>query len=136
MAKKGRGGKPFKVSNDPQHFLEIAKAHLTRVQEAGNAPDWADLGTYGLYCLEALVRAASLKAGETPIRTHWGKADQARNLAQRHGLPDIEDTLIELNNIRKALAYGDLAFNESEYDAPTIVATIESYFDAVGKFCS
>src|SRR6266568_8053353 len=102
MAKKKGKAKQFSVSTDPNHFLAIAKRHLERVQESWDPPDWSDLGTYGLYCLEALVRAASLKAGETPIRTHWGKAEQASNLHQRHHLPDIEDLLTDLNTIRKA----------------------------------
>lgn len=133
--KKKRKAKPFKVSTDPNHFLQIARSHLERVLSAWDPPDWSDLGTYGLYCLEALVRAASLKAGETPIRTHWGKADQARNLRQRHGLPDIEDLLTDLNTIRKAEAYGDMEFDESDYDAESIATSIEDYFDAVSEFC-
>jgi hypothetical protein len=131
MAKK----KAFKVSTDPNHFLEVAARHLERVQASWDPPDWSDLGTYGLYCLEALVRAASLKAGETPIRTHWGKADQANNLHERHKLPDIEDLLTDLNTIRKAEAYGDMDFNESDYDAEEIASRIESYFDDVSEFC-
>ncbi|MGA2035946.1 MAG: hypothetical protein ABSG68_27165, partial [Thermoguttaceae bacterium] len=95
------------VSTDPKHFIRVAQGHLKRVLEAWDPPDWSDLATYGLYCLEALVRAAALKAGETPIRAHWGKADQARNLSQRHGLPDIYDLLGALNVLRKAKAYGD-----------------------------
>ena len=63
MAKGKRKAKQFKISSDPNHFLEIAKSHLKRVQNARVGPDWSDLGTYGLYCLEALVRAAALKAG-------------------------------------------------------------------------
>ena len=93
------------------------------------------MGTYGLYCLEALVRAASLKAGETPIRTHWGKADQARNLHQKKGLPDIEDLLNDLNVLRKATAYGDMEYDEADYDAREIATTIEEYFDAVTEYC-
>jgi hypothetical protein len=124
------------VSSDPQHFLNVAKEHLNRVRAAWDPPDWSDLGTYGLYCLEALVRAAALKAGETPIRTHWGKADQARNLRQRHGLPDIEDLLNALNALRKAKAYGDTDFDESDYDAEDISTEIEEYFDAVSAFCA
>ena len=77
-----------KPSNDPTHFLRIAEQHLDRVRKAQAKPDWSDLGTYGLYCLEALIRAAALKSGETPIRTHWGKGDQARNLHARRGLPE------------------------------------------------
>ncbi len=124
-----------KISNDPQHFLKVAGEHLKRVQAASDPPDWSDLGTYGLYCLEALVRAAALKAGETPIRTHWGKADQARNLSRRHSLPDIENLLRDLNVLRKAKAYGDEDFDESDYDVTDISAKIEEYFNSVSAFC-
>ncbi len=125
-----------KVNTDPRHFVKVAAEHLKRVQAAKDPPDWSDLGTYGLYCLEALVRAAALKAGETPIRTHWGKADQARNLHQRHGLPDIEDLLNALNVLRKATAYGDMEFDESDYDAEDVSTRIEEYFNKVSKFCT
>ena len=135
MSKKKAKPKKFEVSTDPNHFLQIAKSHLDRVQNSWDPPDWADMGTYGLYCLEALVRAAALKAGETPIRTHWGKADQARNLHQRQNLPDIEGLLNDLNTIRKAEAYGDTEFDESHYDAEDIASRIEEYFEAVSDFC-
>jgi hypothetical protein len=111
------GKKTPKVPTDPQYFLQLATRHLERVQEAKDAPDWSDLGTYGLYCLEALVRAAALHSQETPIRTHWGKADQAANLARKHGLPEIGSLLAVLNTARKANAYGDEDFDESAYDA-------------------
>jgi hypothetical protein len=125
-----------KVNTDPRHFLKVAEEHMKRVQAAKDPADWSDLGTYGLYCLEASVRAAALKAGETPIRTHWGKADQARNLNQRHGLPDIEDLLNALNVLRKATAYGDMEFDESDYDATDISRRIEEYFNQVSRFCA
>jgi hypothetical protein len=92
------------------------------------------LGTYGLYCLEALIRAAALWSGETPIRTHWGKADQAKNLNNRQGLPDVADLLQDLNVMRKAMAYGDEDFDESEYDAENIADQIEDYFGKVSAF--
>ena len=120
---------------DPLHFVRVAEEHLERVKEAKTGPDWTDLGTYGLYCLEAFFAPAALKAGETPIRTHWGKADQARNLSQRHALPNIEDLLKELNVMRKAMAYGDEDFEESDYDAEEISTQIEEYFDRVTDFC-
>jgi len=123
--------KKHKVPTDPKYFLELAEKHLERVREAKDEPDWSDLGTYGLYCLEALVRAAALHSKETPIRTHWGKADQATNLAQKHGLPDISKLLATLNVARKANAYGDEEFDESDYDAQDIASEIEEYFDKV-----
>ena len=125
-----------KVPTDPQHYVGIAKQHLRRVQAAKDEPDWTDLGTYGLYCLEALVRAAALKSNETPIRTHWGKADQAENLARKHGLPDISQLLSTLNIARKANAYGDEEFDESDYDAEDIAVKVEEYYDKVNAFVS
>ncbi len=122
------------VSNNPEHFLRVAEQHLKKVREAWAEPDWSDLGTYGLYYLEALVRAAALKSGETPIRTHWGKADQAANLHKKHGLPDITDLLQELNVVRKAMAYGDEEFDKSEYDAEDIAHQGEDYYDKVSAF--
>lgn len=124
-----------KEETNPKHFLKVAQKHLDRVQGAWDPADWGILGTYGLYCLEALVRAAALKAGETPIRTHWGKADQARNLAKRHRLPDISDLLNNLNALRKSDAYGDSEVDETDYDAEDLVDEIEKYFNAVTAFC-
>ena len=124
-----------KIITNPKHFLKVAAEHLVRVQAAWDPPDWSDLGTYGLYCLEALVRAAALKSGETPIRTHWGKQDQARNLTKKHGLPNIEKLLAVLNSMRKATAYGDEEFDETAYDAEDLAAKIEDYFNKVSAFC-
>lgn len=123
-----------KISNDPMHFLRIAEKHLAKVQDAGAELDWSDLGTYGLYCLESLVRPAALKSGETPIRTHWGKADQASNLHKKHGLPNIKRLLRDLNVMRKAMAYGDEDFEESEYNAQDIADQVQDYYDRVSAF--
>jgi hypothetical protein len=127
---------PPSTNTDPDDFIALAATHLERVRKAAPISDWMDLGTYGLYCLEALVRAAAMKSGETPIRTHYGKADQSNNLAQKHGLPKIDDLLRTLNTARKSEAYGDEEFAESDYDAKHIATEIENYFDAVKAFCS
>lgn len=124
----------MKNSSDPHHYFSVASSHLIRVLEASGSEDWSDLGTYGLYCLEALVRSAALKSGETPIRTHWGKSDQAKNLQKKHGLPNIADLLHDLNVMRKATAYGDEEFDESEYDAADIGVQVQQYYDAVKNF--
>ncbi len=119
---------------DPNHYVEIARKHLGKVQDAWEEPDWDDLTSYGLYCLEECIRAAVLKNGDTPVRTHYGKVDQSIRLANDHGFPDIKDLLTELNDGRKANAYGDDEFDEDEYDAEDIVSRIEAYFDATEKF--
>jgi len=118
---------------DPKHFLEIARKHLGKVRDAWEEPDWDDLTTYGLYCLEACIRAAVLKFGGTPVNTHYGKVDQSIELANNHGFDDIKDLLTELNDGRKANAYGDDEFDESDYDAKDMASRIKSYFDATEK---
>ncbi len=123
-----------KISTNPNHFVKVAERHLRKVREASALPDWSDIGTYGLYCLEASIRAAALKSGETPIRTHWGKADQATNLHTKHGLPNIRDLLEDLNVMRKAMAYGDEEFEESDFDAQKIANEIQDYYDKVLAF--
>ncbi len=115
-------------------YLKLANKHLKKVQLAWDPPDWDDLSTYGLYCLEASVHAAVIKSGGTPERTHWGKVNQAKDLTKNHGLPDIEDLLKDLNQARKANAYGDEDFDESDFDAQDISDSIEDYFDKVSDF--
>jgi uncharacterized phage infection (PIP) family protein YhgE len=48
--------------------------------------------------------------------------------------PDIADLLQDLNFMRKAIAYGDEEFDESEYDAEEIGRRIEDYYNKVSAF--
>jgi hypothetical protein len=117
--------------------LKLAAKHLAKVDAARTAPDWDDLSIYGLYCLEALVRAAVIKStGKHETKTHWGKADQAKELSKLHGLPEIDKLLQLLNDARKSEAYDDEDFDESDHDANQIADRIQAYFDAVTKFAS
>jgi hypothetical protein len=78
-----------------------------------------------------LIRAAVLKTGGNPSRKHWEKIKEAKNLHKKLGLPDITDLLQDLNHMRKAKAYGDEEFDESDYDAKEIVRRIEEYHEKV-----
>jgi len=102
---------------DPEHFIELAERHLGRVQNSWDPPDWSDLSTYGLYCLEALVRAAMLHINKQPSTNHWRKVQEAEMLHEDYGLPDISELMRELNSARKANAYGDDEFDEENHDA-------------------
>ena len=111
--------------------LKLAQRHLGKVQDAWFEPtDWDDLSLYGFYCLEAAVEAAALHFGLRTSKRHWEKVDLAVDLQTRHGLPDISDLLRNLNDARKATAYGDIAL--PELNAEEIAAEIERYVDAVG----
>lgn len=110
--------------------LELAKRHLERVQEAWTDPtDWDDLSLYGFYCLEAAVEAAALHFGLSTSKKHWEKVDLANHLHKKEGLPDIGDVLNDLNDARKAAAYGDM--DRPDLDAEEIASQIEVYVDAV-----
>ena len=114
--------------------LEVARRHLEKVEAAWWHPtDWADLALYGFYCLEACVVAAALHLGlERPKSTHPAKAEQARQLAAAHGLPDVEQLLVALNDRRKFEAYGDSDLPEDEDPAAEDVAyEIRAYYEAI-----
>jgi|SRR5450759_2036466 hypothetical protein len=110
--------------------LELAKRHVERVHAAWAEPtDWDDLSLYGFYCLEAAVEAAALHFGLRTSKKHWEKVDLAEDLHKKTGLPDIGDLLRDLNDARKAAAYGDM--DRPDLDAEDIASQIEGYVDAV-----
>lgn len=110
--------------------LNLARRHLDRVLAAWDKPtDWDDLSLYGFYCLEAAVQAAALHFRLGISKKHWEKVDTATELHKKHGLPDVTDLLSDLNNARKAVAYGDIP--APELDAEEVASKIEEYVDAV-----
>jgi hypothetical protein len=112
---------------------KVAEQHLEKVQASWDDPtDWSDLTLYGFYCLEAAVVAAATHAGITMQRSHPVKLQAAQTLHSQHGLPDIQQLLIDLNMARKATAYGDEQM--PSLDAEDLAAAIEDYVSRVGDF--
>lgn len=112
--------------------LKLARRHLDRVLSAWDTPtDWDDLSLYGFYCLEAAVEAAALSVGMRTSKKHWEKADVARVLHEKHGLPDAQQLLHDLNDARKAAAYGDVP--APDLSAEAVASQIELYVDAVAR---
>ncbi|MDO9592161.1 MAG: hypothetical protein Q7I98_03095, partial [Erysipelotrichaceae bacterium] len=108
----------------------LARRHLDRVLVAWDKPtDWDALSLYGFYCLEAAVQAAAFHFRLGISKKHWEKVDTATELYKKHGLPDVTDLLSDLNNARKAVAYGDIP--APELDAEKVASEIEEYVDAV-----
>jgi hypothetical protein len=113
--------------------LQLAKDHLERVQAAWPTPtDWTDLSLYGFYCLENAVCSAATHAQIPFSRSHRGKVAAAELLARDYGLPDVEDLLLDLNDARKAAAYGDIV--PPELDAEKVAGDIEKYVQRVEAF--
>ena len=110
--------------------LNLARRHLERVLDAWDTPsDWDDLSLYGFYCLEAAVEAAAVRVGLKTSKKHWEKADVAVELHKKHGLPNIEQLLHDLNDARKSAAYGDVP--APNLNAEDVASEIERYVDAV-----
>ena len=116
------------MSSAREH-LELARQHLARVQSASESADWPDLALYGFYCLENALVAAAIHAGIVTQESHPAKASAAQQLAASHRLPDISGLLVELNDARKAEAYGDVA--RPELDPEHLARTLEQYLEAV-----
>lgn len=92
-------------------YLELARKHLAKVQAAWDEPtDWPDLTIYGLYAIEAGVLAAAMHTRQAVKKTHWDKRDLALRLHESHGIPDMSELMDDLNEARKASAYGDVEF--------------------------
>ncbi len=116
--------------SDAESKLELAGRHLDRVLTAWDIPtDWDDLTMYGFYCLEAAVQAAALVTGIDVKPTHPSKVTAAELLHAQHDLPDVAGLLRDLNEARKAAAYGDVP--SPDLDAEDVARDIEEYVDAV-----
>ena len=93
--------------------------------------DWDDLSLYGFYGLEAAISAAATHLERRMRRRHPDKAATAAWLSAQHGLPDLDSLLSDLDDGRKAAAYGDVEF--PALDAEDLASAIEEYVIAVGK---
>ena len=111
--------------------LRLAHSHLERVQSAAWDPtDWADLSSYGLYCLEACIVAAALHLKRPRPGSHVAKAETARFLSREHGLTEIDNLLVDLNAMRKHQAYGDTQAPDG-LDPEDTASMIEAYVEVV-----
>jgi len=114
--------------------LQLAREQLARVQVAWLDPvDWSDLALYGFYALENAVVAAADRAGLDWRQTHPSKVEAARQLHDRFGLPDVANLLIELNDLRKATAYGETQPARS-LGPEDIAVEVERFIEAVAAF--
>ncbi len=114
--------------------LQLALSHLQRVQASWDDPtDWTELSTFGFYCLEACVVAATLHVERQRPRNHPDKAREAQRLATEYNLPDIGDLLVDLNDKRKHEAYGDID-PPGDLHAAEIATAVEEYVEATREF--
>jgi len=117
---------------EARRLLGIARGHLDRVLTAWDTPtDWSDLTIYGFYCLEAAVVAAGKQFDWEIRKTHADKADAAQRLHDQHGVPDVSQLLVALNEARKATAYGDA--QRPDLDPEEVASEIEEFVDSIER---
>src|SRR5688572_4236539 len=127
--------KPKAKKQSAADKLALAKKHLAKVQTAWDEPtDWDNLSLYGFFCLEAAVDAAALHLKMKTSTKHWEKVQLAEIIHEKHGLPDVSGLLVELNNARKAVSYGDI--EAPDMDAEELSQEIEAYVEAVAALLS
>lgn len=95
--------------------------------------DWSDLALYGFYALENAVAAAADTAGVVWKQTHPSKVSAAKHLHDQFGLPDVSDLLVELNDLRKATAYGETQPSHS-HSPEDIAIEVEEFVEAAAMF--
>jgi len=62
-------------------------------------------------------------------KTHADKADAAERLHDQHGVPDVSQLLVALNEARKATAYGDA--QRPDLDPEEVASEIEEFVDSI-----
>ena len=114
--------------------VELAREQLARVQVAWLDPvDWSDLSLYGFYAVENAVAAAADKAGVAWTQNHPSKVNASKKLHDQFGLPDVSSLLVELNDLRKATAYGETQPSTS-YSPEDIAIEVEQFVEAAAIF--
>jgi hypothetical protein len=110
--------------------LALARHHLERVRSAWTDPtNWDDLSLYGFYCLEAAVEAAAAEVGMKTSKSTGKRPRQPQSFHRKHGLPEIEQLLRDLNDARKSAAYGDIP--SPDLNAEEVASEIERDVGAV-----
>ena len=121
------------ATHDPDK-IELAREQLARVQVAWFDPvDWSDLSLYAFYAVENAVVAAADAVGLAWAQTHPSKVQAAGQLHEQFGLPDVSSLLVELNDLRKATAYGEAQPSHS-LSAEDIAIDVERFVEAVAAF--
>ncbi len=118
---------------EPRERLDLAREQLSRVRVAAFEPeDWAELSIWAFYALENAVIAAADHLHLPWERSHPSKVKVSRALHGDHGLPDVSSLLVELNELRKSEAYGEVQPSRS-MTTEDIVIAVEGFIEAVGQ---
>src|SRR5213594_3679735 len=80
------------------------------------------------------VVAAATALGATWTKKHYEKAALAKKLFEQNKLKtDVGDRLVELNELRKDVSYGDPGEQLMEVDLEDLVSDLELFLDEVAE---
>ncbi len=111
-------------------YLRLAYEHLKRAEE--NPSDADSVFVWGFWSLENAVKAASIRAKIEVIKQHWSAGAAARKLAKSIALPNVSDLLSDLNQGRKAAAYGDT--EEPDLEPNHVLESLRDYLAKVSSY--
>jgi hypothetical protein len=130
------------MAKSKKERLKDANSHLARARdqwEGAVSDSWApeepaDCVTKCFYSYENALVAAATALGTTWTKKHYEKADLAKRLFTQHKLKiDISRTLVELNELRKDVSYGDPGEALSDVDLEDLVTQLERFLNEVGE---
>lgn len=117
--------------DDVSKRLQLAKNELAKAQVGAFEPvDWLEVALFAFYALENAVCAAADFHGVSWKRDHPSKVAAAEALHRSHDLPDVQQLLIDLNELRKSESYGEVR-PPVDRTAEDVVADVEAYLVAV-----
>lgn len=120
--------------------MREARVHLARarVQWDGAAVDsWepadpAECVARSFYSYENAVVAAATAIGTQWTKKHYEKAALAKRLFEQQKLKtDVSERLVQLNELRKNVSYGEPGAELSDVDLEDLVSELESFLDEV-----
>ena len=94
--------------------------------------DPAECVTKCFYSYENALVAAATALGTVWTKKHYEKAALAKRLFEQNKLKtDVSDLLVELNELRKDVSYGDPGQELSEVNLEDLVSQLELFLDEV-----
>lgn len=118
--------------------LEQAKEHVARAErqwkrvELASPADPESAVTWAFYAYENCVTAIAELHGRSWTKRHWDKVRLARRLHEE-GLAsrDVGDELVELNDLRKDVAYGEPGPELEARDLNALASALETFIEDV-----
>lgn len=115
--------------------LERAKSQLERVQSASWDPaDPVEAVTWAFYAYENAIVAVAEAKGISWKKNHAEKARLAGQFSEKKILStNVEDRLIELNDLRKDVAYGEPGPELEQLDLEDLAIDLEEFIEEVDR---